>query len=141
MHALGRFTLAALCSLLSAVALGQEAISSRYVEPYPEAVSKKGLQVEMPDDAIALGIKHACLNINLCSLIEPKAGPSSLLFTLDVKPTLSIEPMSSDSIKTSRRFPITVFWSTSFCSLTSPQMPTLTAFSFIPTASPIRRIN
>jgi len=42
--------------------------ASRYNEPYPVAASKKGLQVEMVDDALALGIKHAALNINLTGL-------------------------------------------------------------------------
>lgn len=41
---------------------------SRYDEPYPVAASKKGLQVEMVDDALALGVKHAALNINLTGL-------------------------------------------------------------------------
>src|SRR5829696_2935079 len=31
----------------------------RYQEPYPIAASKKGLQVEIVDDALALGVKHA----------------------------------------------------------------------------------
>ena len=43
-------------------------VVSRYNEPYPTATSKKGLQVEMVDDALALGIKHAALNINLTQL-------------------------------------------------------------------------
>jgi hypothetical protein len=42
--------------------------TSRYNEPYPRAASKKGLQVEMVDDALALGVKHAALNINLTAL-------------------------------------------------------------------------
>src|SRR5207247_9808532 len=32
--------------------------------PFPTAISKKGLQVQMVDDAIALGIKHAAFNVN-----------------------------------------------------------------------------
>src|SRR5687767_10184459 len=43
---------------------------SRYREAYPTAASKKGLQVELVDDALALGVKHAALNLNLASLID-----------------------------------------------------------------------
>ncbi len=38
--------------------------------PYPEAASKKGLQVELIDDALALGVKHAALNVNLTELVD-----------------------------------------------------------------------
>lgn len=41
-------------------------------EPYPQPTSKKGLQVQMVDDAIALGIRHAALNFNLAQLIDPR---------------------------------------------------------------------
>jgi hypothetical protein len=51
---------------------------SRYDEPYPSAASKKGLQVEIVDDAIALGVKHAALNFNLSQLIDPKGGTNSV---------------------------------------------------------------
>jgi hypothetical protein len=44
---------------------------SRYVEDYPAAASKKGLQVELVDDALVLGVKHAALNLNLCALVDP----------------------------------------------------------------------
>ncbi|MEA3211358.1 MAG: hypothetical protein QOE70_4415 [Chthoniobacter sp.] len=47
-------------------------------EPFPTPASKKGLQVEMLDDALALGIKHAALNCNLGQLIEPAPGPGSV---------------------------------------------------------------
>ncbi|MEY2408454.1 MAG: hypothetical protein QOF48_1124 [Verrucomicrobiota bacterium] len=67
-----KFNLIALGALLlSRVACsGAEAIHSRYSEPYPVAASKKGLQVEMVDDALALGVKHAALNFNLTPLID-----------------------------------------------------------------------
>ncbi len=45
--------------------------TSRHVEPYPLASSKKGLQVELVDDALALGVQHAALNVNLTQLIDP----------------------------------------------------------------------
>jgi hypothetical protein len=43
--------------------------------PLLHAQSKKGLQVEMIDDALALGIKHAALNLNLSQLIVPTPKP------------------------------------------------------------------
>lgn len=46
-------------------------------EPFPTAASKKGLQVEIVDDAIALGVKHAALNFNLSQLINPKGDATS----------------------------------------------------------------
>ena len=54
-----------------------ENFSSRYTGSYPVAASKKGLQVEMVDDALALGVKHAALNFNLSQLIEPRGGRNS----------------------------------------------------------------
>jgi len=54
-----------------------EPISSRYVDSYPAAASKKGLQVEIVDDALALGVKHAALNFNLSQLIDPQGGTNS----------------------------------------------------------------
>jgi hypothetical protein len=37
--------------------------------PFPTPSSKKGLQVQMVDDALALGIKHAALNVNFAQLL------------------------------------------------------------------------
>lgn len=48
---------------------------------YPTALNKKGLQVQMVDDALVLGVQHAGLNVNLCSLWQPAPGPGSILFT------------------------------------------------------------
>jgi hypothetical protein len=45
-------------------------VASRYVEAYPVAASKKGLQVEDVEDALALGVKHAALNVNLSELVD-----------------------------------------------------------------------
>ena len=41
------------------------------LDPFAGVSSKKGLQVQMTDDAIALGVRHAGLNVNLCDLIAP----------------------------------------------------------------------
>lgn len=47
-------------------------------EPFPTPGSKKGLQVQMTDDALALGIQHAALNVNLTQLIDPTGKEDSL---------------------------------------------------------------
>jgi hypothetical protein len=49
-------------------------------EPYPSASSKKGLQVQMIDDALALGVKHAALNCPVAPLIDPQPLPDSILW-------------------------------------------------------------
>lgn len=56
---------------------------AKYDEKYPRAPSKKGLQVQMVDDALALGIKHAGLNVNLASMIDLNGGADSLTWELD----------------------------------------------------------
>jgi hypothetical protein len=38
--------------------------------PFPTPASKKGLQVQMVDDALALGIQHAALNVNFAQLLD-----------------------------------------------------------------------
>ena len=44
-------------------------------EEFPRAQSKKGLQVEIVEDALALGIKHAAINVNLAQMavVEPES--------------------------------------------------------------------
>jgi len=54
-----------------------ETIPSRDTETYPAAASKKGLQVETVEDALALGVKHAALNFNLAQLIDPQNGTNN----------------------------------------------------------------
>jgi hypothetical protein len=68
--------------LLMAAALSAAAQSS-YQEAYPGAASKKGLQVETVDDALALGVKHAALNFNLSQLIDPQGGTNNPAWELD----------------------------------------------------------
>lgn len=46
--------------------------------PFPQTTSKKGLQVQMLDDALALGIEHATLNVNLAGLIDLRGRRDSL---------------------------------------------------------------
>ena len=56
---------------------------SRSHEPYPTAASKKGLQVQMVDDALALGIRHSTLNFNLAGLIQLQPQADSLKWEMD----------------------------------------------------------
>ena len=54
--------------LLAAVAIAQDPA------PYPSPPSKKGLQVQMVDDALVLGIHHAGLNCDLHLLMDLEGG-------------------------------------------------------------------
>jgi len=56
---------------------------SRYEQPFPTARSKKGLQIQMLDDALALGVKHAALNLNLTALIDLRRDPTNPSWQLD----------------------------------------------------------
>lgn len=56
---------------------------AKWERPFPVAASKKGLQVQMVEDALALGIKHAALNLNLTSLIETGPGTSGIPWEVD----------------------------------------------------------
>ena len=60
-----------------AAAVGQN------VEPYPQPASKKGLQVQMVDDALALGIKHAGLNCHLASYVDLAGKAGSVQFAFE----------------------------------------------------------
>jgi hypothetical protein len=61
--------------LVPAFALGDQSTPPT-IESFPKAASKKGLQVELVDDALTLGVKHAALNVNLSQLIDPIAATS-----------------------------------------------------------------
>lgn len=56
---------------------------SRHREPHPQPGNKKGLQVQMVDDALALGIRHCALNFNLAALIQLEPQPDSLRWEMD----------------------------------------------------------
>jgi hypothetical protein len=45
--------------------------------PFPKPPSIKGLQVQMNDDALALGIHHAGVNINLTALVDLEKNPGN----------------------------------------------------------------
>jgi hypothetical protein len=56
---------------------------SKFRETYPTAKSKKGLQVQMVDDAIALGVKHAALNFNLGHMVALHPDASDFAWKMD----------------------------------------------------------
>ena len=50
---------------------------------YPRVTSKKGLQIQMVDDAIALGVRHAALNFNLGQMVALDASPGDFSWLAD----------------------------------------------------------
>ena len=56
---------------------------SAFNAPFPKAASKKGLQVQMVDDALALGIKHAALNVNFSQMIDLAQRTNSAVWATD----------------------------------------------------------
>ena len=70
-------------TLISGGVATAESVSSLHVEEYPVAASKKGLQVEMVEDALALGVKHAALNFNLSQLVAPNGGTNNPVWEHD----------------------------------------------------------
>ena len=67
-----------LIALLSGVAVLSAAPDPT---PFPTFPNKKGLQVQMVDDALALGIHHAGINVSYGSLLQLAAGPGTVPFT------------------------------------------------------------
>jgi len=59
-------------------AAAPEAVAA--LDPFAGVTSKKGLQVQMADDAISLGVRHAALNLDLCGLVAPAdAAPDDVI--------------------------------------------------------------
>jgi hypothetical protein len=56
---------------------------SKYQEGYPQIRSKKGLQVQMPADAIALGVKHAAFNFDLGAAVKLNPASDDLKWRTD----------------------------------------------------------
>ena len=88
-----RVTLFAL-ALLVAFSHGEEPDTA----PFPQADSIKGLQVQMSDDALALGVRHATINVSLTPLLktaDPFGGYNeSYLRSLDAQ----IEPLAKAGV-------------------------------------------
>jgi hypothetical protein len=62
---------------LAAVGLAQDPT------PYPTPASKKGLQAQMVDDALALGVQHAALNVDLTAFVDVDGGDDALAWEHD----------------------------------------------------------
>lgn len=58
-------------------------LSAQDSTPFPQPRSIKGLQVQMVDDAIALGIHHAGVNINITGLVDREKKPQNPKRTVD----------------------------------------------------------
>ena len=70
------------CCLLSAVLCGILPLSAAPdPTPFPDQPNKKGLQVQMVDDALTLGIHHAAINVSYGSLFDLAGGPGAEPFT------------------------------------------------------------
>lgn len=67
-----------LTCLVSAISIASAAPDQT---PFPNPPNKKGLQVQMIDDAIALGVKHAGINISLGSLMDLAKKPENFKWT------------------------------------------------------------
>ena len=52
-------------------------------DPFPKTPSIKGLQVQMVNDALALGIHHAGININITALLDLQKKPGNPTRTVD----------------------------------------------------------
>lgn len=52
-----------------------------YDYDYPASPTLKGLQVNMVEDAIRLGVGHAALNLNLPTIMRPERTDSTIAFT------------------------------------------------------------
>lgn len=51
--------------------------------PFPVAKSKKGLQIQMADDALKLGVQHAALNVDLNRVVDLTKNPANYDWTMD----------------------------------------------------------
>jgi len=69
--------------LMQGPALGEELAPSAVTPnptPFPQPPSPKGLQVQMVDDALALDIHHAGINVDLTRLFQLQSSPDSTEF-------------------------------------------------------------
>jgi hypothetical protein len=61
-------------------ALGPLVLAAQEAAPFPATPDKKGLQVQMVQDAIELGVHHAAINVNLGALFQLTQGPGAAPF-------------------------------------------------------------
>lgn len=58
-------------------------LAAQNTDPFPAPPSKKGIQVQMVDDAISLGIHHATLNVSLGALFHLREQSASIRHEFD----------------------------------------------------------
>ena len=56
---------------------------SKYEAPFPTSTSKKGLQIQMVDDALKLGVQHAAFNLDLSAMVDLGKNPANLEWKMD----------------------------------------------------------
>ena len=87
--------------LLGLLLLAQIACAQN-TDPFPTPPNQKGLQVQMVDDALALGIHHAGINVNLTALFDPQSKPESGEFVFNQNYLASldhqIKPLSDKGV-------------------------------------------
>jgi len=59
------------------IAPGCRVAAAPNTDPFPSPPNIKGLQVQMTEDALALGIHHAGVNVNLTALLDQGKNPAS----------------------------------------------------------------
>ena len=66
-----------MCRLLFLLVFTLTAAAAPKADPFPVPPNIKGLQVQMTEDAIALGIHHAGINVNITALLDLSKNPDS----------------------------------------------------------------
>lgn len=57
-----------------------QTLRAQNTDPFPTPPNVKGLQVQMNDDALKLGIHHAGINVNITALYSPESKPEAGVF-------------------------------------------------------------
>ena len=87
--------------LLLGLLLAQTAVAQN-TDPFPTPPDQKGLQVQMVEDALALGIHHAGINVNLTALFDLKSKPETGEFVFNQNYLASldcqIKPLSEKGV-------------------------------------------
>ncbi len=65
------------------IRFASEIAGAKDARPFPNPGSKKGLQVQMVEDAIAIGVRHAGVNLSLGALIDLDKKPGNPTWQLD----------------------------------------------------------
>lgn len=71
--------------LITSVCLGSIVVRAQDTSAFPEPPDKKGIQVQMVDDALSLGIHHASINVSFGALFHLQEKPGAVKFTHDGK--------------------------------------------------------